>query len=106
MIMHPITELRRFIANSQQIATTKGFWHELLGWDAAAEIAADIKTHEDKQSRSAYSAAIEDEEAVKLLEEAAKDGLSQCDMPAVAKAIRNIRRSAERDRKISEAATV
>jgi hypothetical protein len=48
-----------------------------------------------------YSAEQADLEAVKLLEDAARDGLTQSDMAAVAAAIRHIRRSADKDHAIA-----
>lgn len=104
--MHPVTELRRFVSASKAIAATNRFFHELIGWEACEDIAADVAKQKEKVERTAYTAAIEDEEALKLLRDAAADGLNQSDMAAVAKAIRHIERSRDRDRAIAEGVTL
>lgn len=103
---HPLAQLRLLLRGSVILAQRARNYVEQLGWESAEEVAAEVAQHEDEIRASAYDAQQADLEAAKLLEDAARDGLTQADMPAVAAAIRHIRRSAEKDREICEAATV
>jgi hypothetical protein len=67
------------------------------------DIAVDLRREDQKLASEAYAAEQADLEAVKLLEEAARDGFSNADLPAVQTALRHIRRSARIDHKLSEA---
>lgn len=103
---HPLTELRLLLRGSVNLARRARNYLEQLGWESAEEVAEEVVKHERKIAADAYSAQQSDLQAAKLLEDAARDGLTSADMPAVAEAIRHIRRSAEKDRQISEAAAI
>lgn len=103
---HPLTDLRLLLRGSVILAQRARNWLEALGWESAEEQAEQVVAHERKLADAAYSAEQNDLLAAKLLEEAAKDGLSQADMPKIAAAIRHIRASAKKDHEICERATV
>ncbi len=67
------------------------------------DIVRDASAQQQKVARDAYSAEQSDLEAVKILQAAAEDGFTNADLPAVEKAIRLIRRSADKDHAISDA---
>lgn len=105
--MHPISEMGRYIRGSINLARAARKFGELLGWEAAEDIQQEAVAHERKIAGMAYSAEQGDREALKLLEATAADGhIDAEEMAAVTLAIRHIRRSAEQDRRISEAARV
>lgn len=103
--MKPLAELRDWLAGSLARCRANLDFRAAFFVDVAADIAEDAEKHQAKVAQRAYSAEQSDLEAVKLLESAASDGLSACDMPAIAAAIRHIRRSAKQDRCITEALT-
>jgi hypothetical protein len=104
--INPITELVCYLTGWNAVARSKRRFSELLGVEAAQDIATDAVQHQRGIAASAYDAEQADLQAAKLLEEASKDGLTEADMPAIAAAIRHIRASAKKDRQINEAATL
>lgn len=105
--MNPITELCRYISGSIAHSRSRQCFSEVLSFEACEDIGADIVTHEQKVSRSAYSAAVEDEQADADVETVLADGKVTADeVPILRRAQRNIRRSAKRDRQIAEATTL
>ena len=68
--MNPLAELRRFLANSETIARAKKNWSELMGYEAASDIAADIVKHEGAIRDEAHRAAVSANEALKLIQAA------------------------------------
>lgn len=101
--MSSLTELRTFLADTARRCRAQRLFGAAFNTDVAADIAADVATEQAAAAREAHAAEVEDLEAAKILEAAARDGLTVCDMPAVAKAVRLIRRSARRDHAIAEA---
>ena len=76
----------------------------------ALTVAADI-AHESAAacaalSATAYSAEQSDLEAVRLLEDAARDGFTAADLPAVVSAVHLIRASAAADHALAESTTL
>jgi hypothetical protein len=107
----------RFIRASISLARAKRRFSELLGWEAAEDIHADVVVLQQKVCQSAYSAEQADllaqkdvDDARADLEAALGDGrLDNSDMPRVLrsierlkKAVANIGRSARHDHNISE----
>lgn len=104
--MSAIAELRGFLADTARRCRATRLFSSAFNFDVAGDIAADVAKAQAATVREAHAAEVEDLEAVKVLEAAASDGLTACDLPAVAKAIRLIRRSAQRDHAIAEVARV
>jgi hypothetical protein len=102
--MSALTELRTFLATTAERCRAMRWFGPAFNIDVARDIAGDVAREQESISRQAHSAEQSDLEAVKLLEDAARDGLQAADMPAVAKAIRLIRASAKKDHDISEVA--
>lgn len=103
-VVTPLTELRDFISESLARCRAKGWLGAAFRFNVAQDIATDLGKDLATVEREAHAAEVEDLEAAKILETAARDGLSQSDIPAVARAIRLIRRSAKRDHEIMEVA--
>lgn len=67
----------------------------------ATDIVNDIAANEAKAAQAAYTAEQADLEAMKDLHAALADGLDASDVPAVKRALANLKRSADHDRSIS-----
>lgn len=100
----PLAELRQSLSDFAARCRAMNWLGALFRVGVAQDIVKDVEAQQAAIANDAYSAEQSDLEAVKIIEDAARDGLSQCDMPALAKALRLIKRSAERDHHITEAA--
>lgn len=98
----PLAELRTWLADTAARCRAQKWFGALFLTNVASDIVADVVKNEEAAARDAYSAEQSDLEAVRILDEAAADGLSNSDMAAVAKAVRLIRRSAQKDHAVSE----
>ena len=96
-------ELRGWLSDRLAIRRSEQRFDAAFDLDVASDIATDVQAHEQCASRVAYSAEQEDLEAIRILEQAEVDGLSNADLPAIHRAIRLIRSSAKHDRAITEA---
>lgn len=105
--VHPVAELRRFIFNSKAIASAKRYYHELLGWEACEDIAADIAAQQRQIVDATHKAETLDREAVKLLDAVLSDGRVTAEEVAAVKKARTLAaQSAEVDHDASELAHV
>lgn len=100
--MKHLVELREFLSETATRCRAKGWFGALCRVEVAQEIAADVGRDQEKIAVEAYSAEQCDLEAARLIEEAGRDGFSNADAPALAKALRLIRRSAQVDHDITE----
>ena len=72
-------------------------------FDVATDLAAEVQAEQVKLSQQAYTAEQADREAASAIETALSDGqLDASDLPAIKTALRNVQRSAEHDRQITE----
>jgi hypothetical protein len=103
---HQIREPNRWLARRSASARALRDYAALPALTVAQDIAADSAAACTAASALAYSAEQADIEAIRLLEEAARDGFNQADLSAVAAAVRHIRRSAAADHQLAEATTL
>lgn len=101
-----LREQGRWLA--RKIAAARGAHHyaALPALTVAQDIAADCAAACLATAATAYSAEQSDLEAIRLLEDAARDGFNQADIPAVAAAVRHIRQSAAADHALVESTTL
>jgi hypothetical protein len=102
--MNPVVELRRWISTRLALRRRQGRFDAAFDLDVAHDIVAEADSHQKKIVAEAYSAEQSDIEAAHLIETAKRNGLDASDLPAIERALRLIRRSAERDHAIAEVA--
>lgn len=100
---HLIREQNRWLARRIASARALRDYAALPALIVAQDIAADSAAACTAASALAYSAEQADLEALRLLEDAARDGFNSADLPAVEQAVRHIRRSAAADHELAEA---
>ncbi len=98
----PLAELGQFLRSWCHDLRGRRDYRNLVDGEAALDITADLKATVSTAARVAFDAEQADREAVELLTKAKEGGLDNSDLPLLEKALRNITRSAEGDRKISE----
>lgn len=97
---HPafhLCELTGYLAGLATRCRAARAYDALFGISVAQDIAADLSRQESAVAALAYKAEQEDAEAIRLIEDAARDGFSAADGPALVKALRLIRASARHD---------
>jgi hypothetical protein len=103
---HVIREQNRWLARRIASARALRDYAALPALTVAADIAAETARACSALGALAYSAEQDDLEALRLLEDAARDGFNSADLPAVEQAVRHIRRSAAADHALAEATTL
>lgn len=98
----PLRELREYLARFIARCRAASWLGALFHARVVEDIAADLARQHRALSATAYTAEQADLEAARLLDEAARDGFSQADLPAVERAVRLIRRSAAHDRRLCD----
>lgn len=107
--MNPVAEMGRFIAGSINLARAKRQFAELLGWEACADVQADVVAHERAIAARAHKAETCDREALRVGDAATRpdsDGGANITPKEWAGIRARINRSAEIDHDVSEAATI
>lgn len=97
---HPsfhVVELSGYLAGLAQRCRNSRAYEALFGVSVAQDITADLATTQAAAAAIVYTAGQEDAEAIRLIEDAARDGFSAADGPALTKALRLIRASARHD---------
>lgn len=100
----PLRELRVYISNTAMRCRAGRWFGALFHVNVINDITRDVAEQQTTVARDAYTAEQYDLEALRILDEAARDGFSNADLPAVVRASRLIQRSAALDRKISDIA--
>ena len=98
-----IAELSKYIQRTIGRLKTDRLFGALFHVRVIEDIAADVAKEQQALAAVAYTAEQADREAIRLIEEAASDGFSQADTPALCQALRHIRRSAAGDHRLAEA---
>lgn len=98
---NPLNELMAGLGKFAERCRSARWFGPLFWVGVNQDVAKEIEKHHRQIAADAYAAEQADLQAAKLLEDAAKDGLNQCDLPAVIQAIRHIRNSAKRDHLIA-----
>jgi hypothetical protein len=101
-----IAEQARWLALKAASLRAARLYRQLCALTVAQDIAAEQAAVCASLSATAYAAEQADLEAVRVLEDAARDGLTADDLPAVEKAVCHIRRSAAADHALAEATTL
>lgn len=101
-----IREQGRWLARRIASARSLRAYSALPALTVAQDIAGDTAAACAALSAQAYTAEQADLEAVRLLEEAARDGFTAADLPAVESAVRLIRASAAADHALAESTTL
>jgi len=102
MNISPLAELRSWLADTADRCRSQRWFGPLFRVNVATDILADAEKAQKQAAEDAYSAEQYDLEAVRVLNEAARDGFTNADIPEVARAVRLIRQSAQKDRRVTE----
>lgn len=107
--LNPIAEMGRFIAGSISLSRAKQRFAELLGWETAQDIQAEVVATQRKIATVAYAARVGVDEALSVMTAAqcpqspGGKNITPCEAETIAK---RISRERERMHNVSEMATV